>query len=246
MIPLLAMFLIKVKQTTKKSVFDTWTIYYNRLIIASLKRPYFVIFTVLTLFFISLWGFRFIPTMFMPPSDRDLVFVEINLPLGSRIETTEQNIAVVEQFIRDSLLVHDQRKKGIKNWSSFIGIGPNAYDKGYRPGEQSSGYAHMLINTTSYEANALVMHKLEHFCFNTLHDAQVSVRQLGTGGAAVPIEIRLFGDDPDQLFALSGDIKKQLNRMSGTKNVDDDWGPKIKKFFIKIHQSKAEPFRADK
>ncbi|MBT4363944.1 MAG: efflux RND transporter permease subunit, partial [Desulfobacteraceae bacterium] len=219
LVPLLAMLLIKVKKTKKKSIFDTWNVYYNTLITASLKKPYLVIGSVLVLFFISLWGFRFIPTMFMPPSDRDLVFVEINLPLGSRIETTEQNIASVEQFIKDSLLVNDQRSEGIKNWSSFIGIGPNAYDKGYSPGEQSSGYAHMLINTSAFEANPLVMDKLEKFCFNNLHDARVSVRQLGTGGAAVPIEIRLSGDDSDKLFAISGEIKQQLNSMNGTKNV---------------------------
>ncbi len=237
LVPLLSMLLITVKKTSRKTIFDTWNIYYNKLITASLKRPYLVILFVLILFVASLWGFRFIPTMFMPPSDRDLVFVEINLPLGSRIETTEQNVASIEQFIKDSLLVTAQRTEGIKNWSSFIGIGPNAYDKGYSPGEQSSGYAHMLINTTSFEANPRVMFELEEFCFNNLHDAQVSVRQLGTGGSAIPIEIRLSGDDPDTLFTIAGEIKKQLNSMSGTKNVDDDWGPKIKKFFIKIHQS---------
>lgn len=237
LVPLLAMLLIKVKKARKTSVFDTWNGYYRRLITASLRRPYLVIVSVLILFGVSLWGFRFIPTMFMPPSDRNLVFVEINLPLGSRIETTEKNIASIDRFIKDNLVVNEERRTGIKNWSSFIGIGPNAYDKGYSPGEQSAGYAHLVINTTSFEANPLVMRKLEAFCFDHLHDAQVSVRQLGTGGAAVPIEIRLSGDDPDTLFALSGEIKNRLNRMGGTKNVDDDWGPKIKKFFVKIHPS---------
>ena len=238
LIPLLAILIIKIKKDKKKSIFDTWNVYYKKIIVASLKRPYLVILFVVILFFVSLFSFRFIPTMFMPSSDRDLVFIELNLPLGSRIETTEQNINDIEQFIKDSLLVNQNRERGILNWSSFIGIGPNAYDRGYSPGEQSSGYAHILINTSKFEDNQLVMSKLDNFCFNNLLDAQVSVRQLGTGGSAVPIEIRLSGNDPDKLFALSGEIKKHLNTMDGTKNVDDDWGPKIKKFYIKVNQSK--------
>jgi len=238
LIPLLAMLVIKIKKKKKESVFDKWNVYYKKLIIVSLKRPYLVIVFVLALFFASLFSFKFIPTMFMPPSDRNLVFMEINLPLGSRIETAEQNVNDIERFIKDSLLVNETRGKGIVNWSSFIGIGPNAYDKGYSPGEQSSGYAHIVINTSSFEENSFVMSKLDNFCYNNLFDAQVIVKQLGTGGSSNPIEIRLSGDDPDKLFALSGEIKKHLNTMPGTKNVDDDWGPKIKKFFIKINQSK--------
>ncbi len=37
----------------------------------------------------------------------------------------------------------------MRTWSSFIGKGPNSYDLGYSAGEQSSGYALMLINAGS-------------------------------------------------------------------------------------------------
>ncbi|KAA3620446.1 MAG: AcrB/AcrD/AcrF family protein [Calditrichaeota bacterium] len=238
-VPLFAMVLIKVKKEKKQSVFDKWNIYYNKLIIASLKKPFLVILTVVILFIVSLFGFGYLPVIFMPDSDRSLVTMDINLPLGSRIETTEQNVTLVEQFIQDSLQVNKHRPRGIINWSSFIGVGPNAYDLGYMPEEQNSGYAHLLINTTSNKDNNLVMDKLDRFCFNNLHDANVVVKKLGTsGGSTIPIEIRLSGDDPEKLFTISGQIKKRLNSMRGTKNVDDNWGPKIKKFYVKIHQSK--------
>lgn len=238
-VPLLAMVLIRIKRKERESIFDKWNVYYNKLITFSLKRPLLIIVLIVVFFIISLFSFGFVPTIFMPDSDRNLVAVDINLPLGSRIETTLENVELVEKFISDSLKVTEESQSGVTSWSTFIGVGPNAYDLGYNPGEQNSGYAHLLINTSSFMDNRHVMDKLDDFCFNHLQDAQVTVKQLGTGGgSAIPIEIRLSGENPDTLFALSGRIKKYLNTIAGTKNVDDNWGPKIKKFFIKIHQSK--------
>ena len=33
-------------------------------------------------------------------------------------------------------------------------------------------------------------------------------------------------------------VKSKLRDFPGTKNVDDDWGPKIKKFVVNIDQNK--------
>ena len=238
-IPMLAMLLIKIKKETKKSIFDKLIIYYKKFIVLSLAHPIMIVLVCVALLILSIYGFNFIPSIFMPDSDRNLVTMDINLPLGSRIETTEENVEKIEKFINDSLLLNKHNTRGITSWSTFIGVGPNSYDLGYNPEEQNSAYAHFLINTSSFEDNKYVMNKLDKFCFNNLFDAQVTIKPLNVGGGSgIPIEVRVSGSEPDSLFAISEKIKKHLKSMKGTKNIDDNWGPKIKKFFIKVHQSK--------
>ena len=236
-VPMLAIAIIRIKKekSNKVSIFDKLLVYYEKILVWSLKRSAIVIGAIVLSLIISLWGFGKIPVIFMPDSDRNLVTVDINLPLGTQIEITESNVQMIEQFISDSLLLNENRNIGVMDWSSFIGEGPKSYDLGYFPGEANSGYAHLMVNTSSGEDNQFVINKLDNFCFQNLPDAKVTIKQLGSGGgAAIPIEVRVSGPDEDELFKIASEIKEKLISITGTKNVDDDWGPKIKKFFVDI------------
>ena len=228
-IPLLAIFLIKVnkKKLKKRSIFDILNTYYNKLLLVVLQKPILTIVSIVILFFASLYGFGKLPFTFMPDSERNLVTFDLNLPLGTSIETTQENVVVIENYIKKNLLVHKSEDKGITDWSAYIGKGPNSYDLGYTQGEANSGYAHLLLNTSSGDDNQLVIDALEDFCFNELPDAQTTIKRLGSGGGAdVPIEIRLSGDTISELYLMVNAIKDKLLTIPGSKNVDDDWGAK--------------------
>jgi len=240
-VPLLAIFLIKVNKNKKKkkSIFDMLNKHYNRILLVVLKKPFLTIVSIVVLFFASIYGFGKLPFTFMPDSERNLVTFDLNLPLGTSIETTQENILIIEDYIRKNLLVNESRDKGISDWSAYIGKGPNSYDLGYTQGEANSGYAHLLLNTSSGEDNQMVIDSLEAFCFNELPDAQTTIKRLGSGGgAAVPVEIRLSGDNIGELYLMVNAIKDKLLTIPGSKNVDDDWGPKIKKLIVQVDQTK--------
>jgi len=240
-VPMMALAILKVKKKESDAggFFEWLKKKFRVLLIVSLKNRVTTLVITAILFVAALYGMGYVPVIFMPDSERNLVTVDINLPLGTHIETTAEQVGLLETFIADSLLVNESREDGVTSWSSYLGKGPNSYDLGYTPGEQNSGYAHILVNTSSFQENDRLIQRLEAFCFSNLPDAQVTVKKLGTGGgAAVPIQIRLAGEEPGELFALASQIKTQLNSIPGTKNVDDDWGPKIKKFFVRINQDK--------
>jgi multidrug efflux pump subunit AcrB len=245
-IPLLAVVFVKIKKHTddqkkKKSIFDLLNVYYNRLLDFSLKRTKLVMFSILFTFILSFFGFRLLPFVFMPDSERNLLTLDFNLPLGTDIKTTEQGISKIETFIADSLLVNDTREEGITSWASFIGKGPKSYDLSYFPGEANSGYAHILINTSSAAANQMVIDKIDEFSFYNSPDAEVVVKRLvGGGGSAVPIQVRVSGDSPKELFTISAKVKSFLRKINGTKSITDSWGPKIKKFRIEIDQNQLD------
>ncbi len=240
-IPLFGTSLLKVNKGTEemKTIFDNVRGYYNQLLNWSLKKPLFIVLAIAVLFLVSLYGYTFIPGIFMPPNDRNLVVVDINFPLGTKIEITDSKVALLEHYIKDSLLIKDDTDEGIINWSSYIGKGPEAYDLGYFPGEPNSSYAHMLLNTTSDHANEIVIDKLRDFSSRKIFDAEIKINRLvGSGGAEAPIEIRITGDNPDELFRISNRIKTRLFQTPGAISITDDWGPRIKKIFVNIDENK--------
>ncbi len=214
--------------------------YYQKLIMVALRMKYLVLLSIVILFFGSLFGFTKIPFVFFPDSDRNMITIDINLPLGTRIERTAEIVNGIENYINDSLLVNEQRVNGIADWSSYIGEGPESYDLGYAPDEANSSYAHMLVNTSSAEFNNAMINKLDAFCFNAFPNADIKVGPLGAGGGGVPIEIKISGSDPDVLATIAESTKQRLSAIGGTKNVKDDWGPKSKKFVINIDQARAQ------
>ena len=244
-ITLFCFLFLKVKPKGEKKpsaidkVINTLKQYYKDLILGALNYKRTVLFAILGGFILSLYGFGFIPFVFFPDSDRNMVTVDINLPQGTRIETTQNIVKDIEAFMTSDLLVNDERANGIADWSSYIGSGPESYDLGYTPDEPDASYAHILVNTSNFIYNNEVLGKLDKFCFNSFPNADIKVGLLASGGGGVPIEIKISGKDPDVLAQLSEQVKLKLTSINGTKNVKDDWGPKTKKFLVNIDQNKA-------
>ncbi len=228
------------EEKNKTSVFDRLNVYYVRLLRASIKRSGLFILAIVVLFTGSLFLFGALPFIFFPDSDRNLVTMNLNLPLGTKIERTKEIVENIEEYIRAELLINENRDRGAVDWSAFVSEGPESYDLGYQPGEANTGYAHLLINTSSYEDNQRVIDALDAYCFERFPDAEVDVKPLaGGGGGGSDVAVRLSGNSPNELFRIAESIKQKMNAIPFAKNIQDDWGPKIKKIIIDIDQEKA-------
>ena len=244
-ITLLSYLFMKVKpQDAKKSAIDIgieWLkLRYKNLILIALRNKVKTMLCIVVMFVAALFGFTKIEFLFFPDSDRNMITVDINLPLGTKIERTTQVVSQIESYISKELKTTDVKPDGVVDWSSYIGKGPESYDQGYQPDEANSSYAHILVNTSNFKANQDMINKLDLFCFNTFANADIKIGSLASGGGGVPIEIKVTGDNPDQLSILSEQIKLKLTTISGTKNIKDDWGPKTKKFIVEIDQIRAQ------
>ena len=243
MVTFLAVFFIRVKrqdsQSEKSTFIDRLNDRYKGLLLKALARPYSFMGLIAGLFVLSLFGFGFLPFIFFPDSERNLLTVNLNLPLGTKIKTTTARVERLESYIADSLLVSKNRQRGVTDWATFVSEGPPSYDQGYQSGEANSGYAHMLLNTSSGDDNQWVIDRLDAFCFRSFPDAEIRVSRLAGGGGGSDVAVRITGPDPNQLFGLADRIKQKLNEISSAQNIGDDWGPKIKKVVVDIDQSKT-------
>lgn len=244
-IPLFAVFFLKMKGENAKESFIDKAINvlkrgYKSLILFSLAHKTGVLVTIVAMFFLSIFGFTKLAFVFFPDSDRNMVTIDVTLPEGTKIGATETVVSNIEAFIKDSLLVNETREEGIVDWSAYIGEGPSSYDLGYNPDEPNSNYAHLLVNTTSFEVNGEIIKTLDEFCYSSFPNADIKISRLGSTGGGAPIEIKVSGKDPDKLSAIASAIKARLFEINGTKNIKDDWGPKGKKFIIEIDQTSAQ------
>lgn len=214
--------------------------YYKDLILIALTNKWKVIIGIFIAFFMSLYGFTKVDFVFFPDSDRNMITIDVNLPLGTKIERTKEVVGKIEQYMLDSLKTSENNPLGITDWSSYVGQGPESYDLGYSQDEANSSYAHILVNTSSFNENNMMIKKLDRYTFENFPNADIKVGVLGAGGGGTPIEIKVSGSNPDELAKISETIKTKLSSTSGTKNVKDDWGPKSKKFLIKIDQNRAQ------
>ncbi|MEM6966315.1 MAG: efflux RND transporter permease subunit [Bacteroidota bacterium] len=228
------------KLTIIDRIINTLKKYYKDLVLGSLSKRYLVLGVIFLGFFTSIFFFGNIPFIFFPDSDRNLITMDVNLPQGTKIEATEKVVAQIEQYMNDSLLVTEAGQTGIESWTSYIGEGPQPYDLGYNRDEANSSYAHVVMRTTSFRENNAMIAKLDRFTFFNFPNADIKVFPLAAGEAGEPIEIKISGDDPDELSTIAERVKLKLSSVPGTKNVKDNWGPKTKKFLVDIDQSRAQ------
>jgi multidrug efflux pump subunit AcrB len=249
-IPLLALLIVKsTPKDTKKGpnridrAMISVNLWYNGVLFRVLKRPVVFLALIAVIFVGAILSMKLLPFKLVPDSDRNLVTVDIVFPEGTKIGYTEAAVAGIGDYILDSLLVNPEKTSnpGVLDFSTFIGEGPEPYDLGYFKNEPKSSYAHMLLNTTGNKDNDYIIARLDKFCLDNIPDADIRVNRLtGAGASGTPVEIRISGDDPEQLAAISEKVKERLVTIDGARNINDDWGPKIKKLVVDIDPDKAQ------
>jgi multidrug efflux pump subunit AcrB len=249
-IPLLALLIVKsTPKDTKKGpnridrAMIRVNLWYNGVLFRVLKRPVVFLALIAVIFVGAILSMKLLPFKLVPDSDRNLVTVDIVFPEGTKIGYTEAAVAGIGDYILDSLMVNPEKNSnpGVLDFSTFIGEGPEPYDLGYFKNEPKSSYAHMLLNTTGNKDNDYIIARLDKFCLDNIPDADIRVNRLtGAGASGTPVEIRISGDDPEELAAISEKVKERLVTIDGARNINDDWGPKIKKLVVDIDPDKAQ------
>ncbi|HID28894.1 MAG TPA: efflux RND transporter permease subunit, partial [Desulfobacterales bacterium] len=241
MIPLLCVKYLKVKGNPEGQRFDS-KLYriYRAFLLALLRKPWVTLGVIAVLFTIAMKGFSCVPVIFFPPNDRPTFTAEIELPVGTPIERTEDVVMEVESFIQKYMAVSLEREAGITNWATFIGQGAPRFILPYGPEMASPEYAFILMNTTSPDVIDQLIAPLEAFCNDQFPDLKPTVRPLDLGPPAwPPVEVRISGRDPKILFDIVDRVKAKLRTIAGTKLIDDDWGARTKKIVVQVNQPRA-------
>ncbi len=192
-IPLLGIQFIRIaskeRDDGKPGLIDRSKDIYRKLLVFCLRKPALLISSALLLFGLSLWGVGLLPFIFMPDSDKTVISANLEMPIGTAIEKTDQVVREIEEFIRAELKRDGDEGEGVVSWSSYVGEGAPKYDLGYSSPEANSYSAHILLNTTSDTFNQVVIDRLDAFCIANFPDLKALSNRLSTGGER-PIRFR--------------------------------------------------------
>lgn len=238
MIPILCMLFLKPKpeEQTKEGAFVRG---YRSVLGLALRNRLLTLATVFGIFVgsLQLWGM--VRQIFFPPQASPFFMAAFNLPPGANIQTTEDTAAKVDNFIKSKLQASDDQE-GITSWTTFIGETPPPFKLGFSPSPSLGGYCELMVNTSSVDVVDDMMQQLRDFAASELPDVHTHIRMLSAGPATdKPVQIRISSTDLDKTFAISDELKAELAKVPGTRNIDDNWGAWEKKLAVTVDEERA-------
>ncbi len=238
-IPTLCVYFMK-PQLQKQNFDSVLYRQYRRVLTVLLNYKWSTIGATGLVFIVAIMCLQFVPKLFFPPSDRAYFKVELELPIGTRIEATESMVKQVETFIRENLMAGERQAEGVTNWVSYIGSGGPRFILTHSPKPSSSNYAFMVVNVTDHRIIDALIAQMDRYTFENFPDLLVKLRKIENGAPiANPVEVRLSGTDRDILFDIVDQIKSEMASIEGLKSISDNWGLPIKKLNVNISQARA-------
>lgn len=171
--------------------------------------------------FIAIAGFGFVKQSFFPPSNTPMFLVDIWLPEGSDIRSTQQQALKLENYF--------QQQDGVQFTSSTVGQGELRFMLTYGPQRQYAAYAQVMVRSDNREQIEDLIKSAREWVGIELPNAFVKFKrlQIGPGGSA-KIEARFSGPDQEQLRRLAEQAKRIMLQDPQASNVRHDWRERVK------------------
>lgn len=181
---------------------------YEYILDKTFKFPRTTIVVAVLLLIISIVYFFRLPIRMFPFADRDQFAVEIYLPQGSSINETEQVV--------DSLYRLMKQDKQIASITAFVGTYSPRFQAAYAPNiVAGKNYAQFIVNTESNKATVDLLDKFASKYSYYFPNAYVRFKQLDFQQAQIPIEVRLFGSNIDELRAYADTVLTAISDIPG-------------------------------
>lgn len=166
-----------------------------------------------------------------PAMDRNQFAVEVYLPEGYSLKQTE--------FVIDSLEAILSKDERVTNIASFIGMGSPRFNDLYAPHLPSKNFGQLIVNTQSNEATIEVLDEYESHYSNIFPQAHVKWKQIAMDDFEAPIEVRISGDNIDELQEKANEVEKLLEANTDVTWIRNDWGEKRHGITVNLDREKA-------
>jgi multidrug efflux pump subunit AcrB/outer membrane protein TolC len=157
-----------------------------------------------------------VPQRLLPVAERNQFAVEIYLPQGSSLTST--------QMVADSLEHMLAKDKRITSVTSFIGTSSPRFHTTYAPKIPARNYAQFIVNTVSAEETVNLLNQYAEKYGNYFPNAFVRFKQIDYQPISAPIEVRISGDSIKTLRMISDSLIPGLRQIKGVTWVRTDFG----------------------
>jgi multidrug efflux pump subunit AcrB len=185
----------------------------------------------LVVFFLGVYGFKFIEKQFFPDSSRPELMVEMWSPEGTAFAQTERQAKKFEDFIR--------KEPGVASVTTYVGTGSPRF---YLPLNQifpQTNVSQTVVLAKDLKAREELRQKITAVFKTDFPEVRGRV-QLLPNGPPVPyaVQFRVTGTEVDRVRAIADQVKDIMRANPNTVGVNDNWNESIKVLRLDLDQDK--------
>lgn len=205
---------MKPNDGSHKSLLDLLQKGYNKIIDKCFQHPFITVGAGAASVIAGILIMMNLPQRLMPNAERDQFAVEIYLPTGSSLRQTAAVADSLEHILR--------KDKRVVSIASFKGMASPRFQSGYAPQFAGTNYAQFIVNTTDDKATVAVLEEYRPKYEDAFPGAYIKFRQLRYGTDENPVEVRLTGDDWNQLRETADSLTDVLRKNPDLRLVRND------------------------
>ncbi len=200
----------------KKTLLDRLQEKYGILINIFMKRKWLAFTLGGCAFALGVMLFAFVPQQFFPSAERNQFVIDVWMPQGTRIEATDAVMGRIEKVLGSS--------KGVLHYATFVGQSAPRFYYNVNPQQPDGAYGQFIVNTTSVKDTDRLVKALRRSLTALIPEAMVIVKELQQGAQMeAPIEVRISGDDIDELKRLGEKVQGILESDPSSQYVYRDY-----------------------
>jgi multidrug efflux pump subunit AcrB len=206
----------------------------RRVIAWAVRRKVVVACVVLGIFVISVAGMGFVKQQFFPQSDRPELLVEVTLPQGTSIETTNASSKKVEEWLR--------QQPEAKIVTAYIGAGAPRFFFSYNPELPNPNFAKIVVLTANEnDRDHLKLRLRERVQQGLAPEARVRASQLVFGPYSPwPVAFRVMGPDLEKDRVIAAQVQAAMLANPHTRQVNLDWGERSPTVHFVLDQARLQ------
>lgn len=191
--------------------------------------------TVLVIFALAIYGFRYVTVQFMPGSERNQYLVFVDLPAGTKVSETE---IVTERL--NSWLMDKSENPDVTSTVAYIGDGGPRFFLALSPIDRQPNRAFLVVNTRDAQSALTMVEKTNRFFITNLPEASGQAKQMWLGGTELGlVEYHIVGENIETLQNIASEIEQVLRQIPGAVGVRNDWENNVPKLVVNIDQAVA-------
>ncbi len=182
------------------------------------------------LFSMILLPIGFVKNEFFPSSDEDYLYISLELPAGTNLETTE----------KEAKLLLDQLRKteGVEFANANLGRSLDASSGGFGSAGTNTALISMILSDGRKKTSPEIAEEIRNR-FNTYTTGRINVTEVSGGPpAGADLQIQLFGPDLNRLNEYSDKVQEYLQKQAGVSDVNKSIKPGTSKITFVPDQAK--------
>ncbi|RTZ17402.1 efflux RND transporter permease subunit [Vibrio aquaticus] len=208
---------------------------YRKIISTVLSFRISFIVSILLVFALAIYGFKFVTVQFMPGSERNQYLVFVDLPAGTKVSETERVTGRLNSWLMDK-----SQNPDVMSTVAYVGDGGPRFFLALSPIDRQPNRAFIVVNTKDADSALTMVERTNAFFVSNMPEASGQAKQMWLGGTELGlVEYQVVGEDIETLQNIAVKIEQQLRKVPGAVGVRNDWENNVPKLVVNIDQAAA-------